>query len=72
MNVNDSMTGVRNHRISVTHGGSGYFAVMLADYADMQWGTDIVQTGIGRFKTRAEAVEEAQTWAKAENMQCEV
>lgn len=29
-------------------------AIMLADYEDMNWNTDIAQTGIGRYKTREE------------------
>lgn len=60
--------GVRNHRISVTSGMRGYFAVMLADYEDMNWGTDVVMSGIGSYKTREGATEEAKEWAKSEEV----
>ena len=62
--------GVRNFRISVTHGMSGYFAVMLADYEDMEWNTDVVNTGVGRYRTRDQALTEAQSWAKDEGIPC--
>ena len=56
----------RNHRISVTHGMSGYFAVHLADFEDMDWFPDIVSTGIGRYATKEGAISEAKEWAKSE------
>lgn len=48
--------------------GSGWAAVMLADYEDMDWGTDVVNTGIGRYATKQEAVEEAKPWAEDEGI----
>jgi hypothetical protein len=50
--------------ITVTQGGSGWFAVEMwynnEDYGFWEpW-----QTGIGRYATREEAVAEAQQWAK--------
>ena len=58
----------RNFRIGVTFGMSGYFAVMYADYEDIDWNADVVQTGFGRYKTRDEAVCEAKSWAEAEDL----
>ena len=60
--------GVRNYRISITRGMSGYFAVMLADYEDMDWSTHVVTTGIGRYRTRDEAELEGISWAEAEEI----
>jgi hypothetical protein len=56
----------RNVRISVASGMSGYFAVMLADYEDMHWDTCPVMSGIGRYKDRDSAIQEAKEWSKAE------
>jgi len=61
----------RNHRISVQLLGSGFAAVHLADYEDMGWDTDVVQTGIGRYETREEAEVEAEEWALSEGMRYE-
>lgn len=61
----------RNHRIVVSLLGSGYAALHVADYEDMDWGTDIVDTGIGRYKTRKEAEQEAEMWAEAEELRYE-
>lgn len=58
----------RNYRITVTSGMSGYFAVMIADYEDIDWNADIVTTGIGRYKTRKEAEQEAKSWAEDEEI----
>lgn len=58
----------RNHRISVTQGMSGFFAVMVADYEDMNWCTDVVQTGFGRYKLQADAIKEAKRWAEDEGV----
>ena len=60
--------GVRNYRISVTQGMSGHFAVMLADYEDIGWNTDVVTTGVGRYRTREQAVEEGKQWAEEEEI----
>lgn len=58
----------RNHRITVMLLGSGFAAVQLADYEDMGWSPDVVQTGIGRYSTREQAEREARSWAKAEQL----
>ena len=58
----------RNHRIVVSLIGSGWAALEIADYEDMGWGPDIVQSGIGRYATKAEAIVEAEAWAQAENL----
>jgi hypothetical protein len=62
------MSVARNHRIVVSLLGSGFAALMLADYEDMNWNTDVVQTGIGRYKTREEAALEAKSWAEEEDV----
>lgn len=62
------MSGVRNYRICVTHGLSGYFAAMIADYEDINWNMDVVNTGIGRYKTRKEAEREGKSWAEEEGI----
>jgi hypothetical protein len=60
--------GVRNYRISTTHGMSGYFAVMLADYEDMGWNTDVVNTGVGGYSCHEDAIREAISWAEEEDI----
>ncbi len=64
------MSKSRNHRIAVCVLGSRLAAIHLADFEDMDWNTDVVQTGVGRYsaKERELAVEEAQQWAKAEGI----
>lgn len=53
--------------ISITKGMSGWFAVCLVYYEDIQ-GYDVYNTGIG-YETKEEAIEEAKEWAKAEEME---
>lgn len=57
--------------ITVTRGISGYFAVHMAHFSvngKPEGFYDNVLTGIGRYKTYDEAVDEAKEWAKAENI----
>lgn len=61
--------GSRNFRISVTKGMRGFYAVMLADYEDIGWSTDVVLTGIGSYRTSEAAEEEAKQWAACEGLQ---
>jgi len=58
--------------ITTTHGMSGYFAVQ------MWWNGDAMatcgfwepyQTGIGRYATKAEAENEARSWALSDDLQ---
>lgn len=57
-----------NFRIDVQLLGSGYAAVLMVDVTDKHGTyTDVQQTGIGRYKTHAEAVKEAKDWAAAED-----
>jgi hypothetical protein len=60
----------RNHRISVMMVGSmgRYAAVHLADYEDMGWHTDILNTGVGRYSDRKSAIIEARDWAEADGI----
>ena len=58
---------VSNHRITVGLLGSGYAAIHLVDVTDEHGTyTDVQQTGIGRYRTREEAIAEAKMWAEAE------
>lgn len=60
-----------NYRITVQLLGSGFAAVMLVDVDDQDGlgkYTDVQDTGIGRYKTREEAVREAKSWAEAEEL----
>jgi hypothetical protein len=58
-----------NYRIDVSKLGSGYAAVCLVDVTD-ETGTytDVQQTGVGRYATQGEALDEAVVWAFAEDM----
>jgi hypothetical protein len=54
--------------ITVTHGMSGWFAVLMAWYKeDAMW--DVVTTGIGRYENKVDAEEEGKEWAKAEELE---
>lgn len=48
--------------ITVTHGMSGYFAI-LTD------GEEVIQSGIGRYETSTEAQYEALEWATSEELE---
>jgi hypothetical protein len=63
--------GIRNFRTSISHGMRGWFAVLLADYEDIGWSTDVVQTGIGSYKDKEDAILEAKEWALSEQIKCE-
>lgn len=58
----------RNHFITVQLLGSGYAAVELAEYEDMEWNLDVVNTGLGRYRTIEQAGREARSWAEAEEL----
>lgn len=66
------MSKARNFRITVMELGSGWAAVMIADYEDMGWGPDVVQTGFGRYTTRDEAEQEALDWSQMEEVPLEI
>lgn len=58
-----------NHRIGVSLLGSGYAAVHYVDVTDDNGTyTDVQQTGIGRYRTREEALEEAREWAEGDGI----
>ena len=60
-----------NFRIGITQGISGHFAVMLVDVTDDRGTyTDVQQSGIGRYRNKQDAIEEAKEWAKAEELPC--
>jgi hypothetical protein len=65
------MGQVRNHYITITCGIRGYFAVMRAEYLDdgeTEWFEDNVQSGIGSYASYDEAIQEAEEWARAEEI----
>jgi len=45
---------------------SGYFAVMIVTEDGC---SDVWQTGVGRYKTRAEAEREGRDWARDEELE---
>lgn len=52
---------------SVTHGGAGFFAVLMKWYPeDNMW--DVWNTGHGRYKNPENAHQEAKDWAEAEGI----
>lgn len=57
--------------ITVTKGMSGHFAVECYWDEELQ-GWDIWQTGVGRYATRDEAVEEGKAWALDEGLEFRV
>lgn len=52
--------------IETTHGGAGWFAVMLWDGDGF---TEPWDTGAGRYATEAEAATEARGWAAEESIE---
>lgn len=54
-----------NSRITVIKLGSGWAAAHVADYEGV---TDVVETGVGRYRTEEEAKDEAMDWAEAEGL----
>ena len=57
------MSRRRNTRISISKGMCGYYAVLLSDFEDMGWETDIIQSGIGRYSEIEGAISEAKEWS---------
>jgi hypothetical protein len=57
--------------ITIHKGMSGYKAVQICWVAEPDglgyW--DVWTTGIGRYETEAEAIEEAKQWAEAEGLE---
>ena len=48
---------VRNRRLMVSEWVPGCWIVLvLADSADRDWHTDVIETGLGRYRTEGEAV----------------
>ena len=60
------MSCCRNQRLSVTIGMPGWFVVLIADFEDLNFATDVITTGIGRYKDRKSAELEAIEWSKSE------
>ncbi len=69
------MTKSRNHKISISSGMSGFYAIEIAEYHDEitgGWYLDCVQTGIGRYQTKEEAIEEGKEWALADEIELDI
>lgn len=63
------MEKISNHRIDVSLLGSGYAAIHLVDVTDEHGTyTDVQQTGMGRYATREEALAEAKSWSKSDEI----
>jgi hypothetical protein len=60
-------TPALNDYITTTSGISGHFAVHVWWNPEGFW--EPYNTGIGRYATNAEAVEEAKAWAESEGLQ---
>jgi len=61
------MANKSTYYITVSSGMSGYYAVKIIVYPDGF--QDIQDTGVGRYPTVEEAIEEAKEWAEEEYMQ---
>ena len=49
-----------------------YFAFEDLKYSENQWYWDVINTGIGRYATREEAIEEAKEWAEADGIELRI
>jgi hypothetical protein len=61
----------RNHRIAVSRGMSGYFAVMMAEFycaAMDDWTWEPWNSGFGRYDTTEPAMAEGRVWAEQEDI----
>lgn len=53
--------------VTTTYGGSGHFAILMKWYPEgNMW--DIWNTGLGRYKSPQEAIQEAKDWAEADGI----
>lgn len=55
--------------ITVTKGGSGYFAVMMWWAPEHGGFWEPWETGIGRYEEKWKAISEAKVWAEAEEIE---
>lgn len=61
--------------ITVTEGMSGFFAIHIIWVNDPELGGDaggywdVWQSGVGRYDTKEEAIEEAKEWAESEGIE---
>ena len=55
--------------ITVTHGMSGYFAVLLTWNPDLGGFYEPEQTGMGRYRSADVAAEEGRDWAAVEGIE---
>lgn len=61
--------GSHENFISVTHGGSGWFAVMYWWNPEMGGFWEPYNTGVGRYANKEEAIREGIEWAEAEELE---
>lgn len=57
--------------ITITHGMSGYFAILMRWVTEHGGFYDIWDTGVGRYPSLEEACVEGRTWAKEEGLRFE-
>jgi len=62
-------TGSKESFITVTKGMSGYFAVMFWWNSELDGFWEPWTTGIGRYATQQEAIEEGIDWAEMEELE---
>lgn len=55
--------------ITITHGMRGYFAVMMAWNDDLGGFWEPYNTGIGSYESREDAIPEAKSWARSEELE---
>lgn len=55
--------------VTVTSGMSGFFAVQMCWNPNYGGFWEPWETGIGRYETRAEAIQEAKEWADSEGLE---
>ena len=62
-------TGSKESFITVTKGMSGYFAVMFCWNSELGGFWEPWTTGIGRYATQQEAIEEGIDWAEMQELE---
>lgn len=69
--MNTAVAQIEEHEpfISVTHGCSGYFAVMYWWNPDLGGFWEPWNTGFGRYADKEKAIAEARYWAESEELE---
>jgi hypothetical protein len=64
----DEILASKKPYICVSEGMSGHYAVLVVWNEECGGFYEPQETGCGRYETRADAIEEAQSWAKSEGV----